>query len=106
LVDSDPDKYFNPHQFHNLNNPLAHYKTTGEEIWKQTDGRVTHFVASLGTSGTIMGVGKILREKNPKIKIIEAHPEKGHKIQGLKNMGEAIVPKIYDSSKVDQSIIV
>jgi cysteine synthase B len=67
---------------------------------------VTHFVASLGTSGTIMGVGETLRKKNPNIKIIEAHPEKGHTIQGLKNMGEAVVPDIYDPTKIDQSIII
>ncbi|OHT04901.1 cysteine synthase family protein [Tritrichomonas foetus] len=106
MLAEEPNKYFSPNQFSNENNKLAHYKTTAEEIWKQTNGKVTHFVASLGTSGTLMGVGKALKEKNPNIKIIEAQPEKGHTIQGLKNMEEAIVPKIYDPSLVDQHIII
>ncbi len=105
LMSEHPDKYYNPNQFSNENNKLAH-KLTAEEIWKQTDGKITHFVASLGTSGTLMGVGKALKKFNSKIKIIEAHPEEGHKIQGLKNMKEAIVPKIYDPSMVDQHITI
>ena len=104
LIREYPDKYFNPNQFSNEYNKLAHYIGTAEEIWKQTDGRVTHFVSALGTSGTIMGVGKRLKEKNPNIKIIEAQPVKEHYIQGLKNMTEAIVPEIYDVSKIDESI--
>lgn len=105
MMAENPDKYFNPNQFANKNNVNAH-KQTADEIWKQTDGKVTHFVASLGTSGTLMGVGKFLKEHNPNIKIIEAQPEEGHKIQGLKNMNEAIVPKIYDPSMVDEHIII
>ncbi|MCL1791904.1 MAG: cysteine synthase family protein [Peptococcaceae bacterium] len=101
-----PDKYFNPNQFSNVYNKIAHYKTTGEEIWEQTKGQVTHFVSSLGTSGTLMGIGTFLKEKNPGIKIVEAHPVKGHYIQGLKNMEEAIVPEIYDPSQIDESIMV
>ena len=101
IMEQNPGKYFNPNQFANENNYLAHYKTTAEEIWKQTDGKITHFVASVGTSGTLMGVGKGLREKNPNIKIVEAQPVKGHAIQGLKSMEEAIVPKIYDPEKID-----
>ena len=93
-------------QFCNPANPEAHYNTTAEEIWKQTQGRITHFVASLGTSGTLMGVGKALKEKNPNIKIIEAQPELGHTIQGLKNMEEAIVPPIYDPNMMDEHIII
>lgn len=104
LLKLNPDKYFNPNQFSNKNNKLTHYKTTAEEIWEQTEGKITHFVSSLGTSGTLMGVGMGLKEKNPDIKIIEAHPVKGHYIQGLKSMEEAIVPEIYDSSKIDISI--
>jgi len=104
LIKLNPDKYFNPNQFSNIHNKQAHYKTTAEEIWVQTQGLVTHFVSSLGTSGTLMGVGMGLKEKNPLIKIIEAHPVKGHYIQGLKSMEEAIVPKIYDVSKIDMSI--
>ena len=106
LMAENPGKYFNPNQFSNEYNKLAHYKTTAEEIWKQTDGKITHFVAPVGTSGTLMGVGLGLREKNPNIKIIEAQPTKGHYIQGLKSMEEAIVPAIYDPSKIDQHVIV
>ena len=105
MMAENPDKYYNPNQFSNQNNVLSH-KKTADEIWKQTNGKVTHFVASLGTSGTLMGVGKFLKEHNPNIKIIEAQPEEDHKIQGLKNMNEAIVPKIYDPSMVDQHIII
>jgi len=101
LVKENPGKYFNPNQFSNQYNKLAHYKTTAEEIWRQTEGRVTHFVSSVGTSGTLMGVGKYLKERNPNIKIVEAQPIRGHYIQGLKNMGEAIVPEIYDPSAID-----
>lgn len=104
LIANAPDKYFNTNQFSNEYNKIAHYKTTAEEIWQQTEGKVTHFVSALGTSGTIMGVGLMLKEKNPDIKIIEAHPVLGHYIQGLKNMEEAIVPAIYDPSKIDISI--
>jgi cysteine synthase B len=106
LVGAEPDKYFNPNQFSNESNKLAHYKTTAEEIWKQTNGRVTHFVSSLGTSGTLMGVGKGLKEKNPDIKIVEAQPVKGHYIQGLKNLEEAIIPEIYDINEIDESIMI
>lgn len=106
LISKEPGKYFNPNQFSNEYNKIAHYKTTAEEIWNQTDGKITHFVSSLGTSGTLMGVGMGLKEKNPDIKIIEAHPVKGHYIQGLKNMEEAIVPEIYDPSQIDWSILI
>jgi len=106
LVADNPSKYFNPNQFSNEYNKLTHYKTTAEEIWEQTEGKVTHFVSGLGTSGTLMGVGMGLKEKNPDIKIVEAHPVKGHYIQGLKNMEEAIVPEIYDPSQIDCSIMV
>ena len=106
LVSEAPGRYFNPNQFSNIYNKLAHYKTTAEEIWNQTGGRVTHFVSALGTSGTLMGVGRGLKEKNPNIKIVEAHPVRGHYIQGLKNMQEAIVPEIYDPGQIDLSITV
>lgn len=105
MMTKEPEKYYNPNQFSNENNKLAHQKTA-DEIWKQTNGKVTHFVASLGTSGTLMGVGTVLKKYNPNIKIIEAQPEEGHKIQGLKNMNEAIVPKIYDPKMVDEHIII
>ena len=106
LINENADKYFNPNQFSNKHNKLVHYKTTAEEIWAQTQGTITHFVSSLGTSGTLMGVGMGLREKNKSIKIVEAHPVKGHYIQGLKSMEEAIVPEIYDPSQIDMSVLI
>ncbi len=90
-----PHKYFMPDQFSNQYNKITHYRTTGEEIWKQTNGKIKYFVSSIGTSGTIMGVGMVLKEYNPQIKVVSAHPVKGHYIQGLKNMEEAIVPSLY-----------
>lgn len=106
IVDANPEKYFMPNQFSNEYNKLAHYKTTAEEIWKQTDGKITHFVAALGTSGTIMGIGSNLKDKNPNIKIIEAQPVRGHYIQGLKNMKEAIVPAIYNPDLIDEHVMI
>jgi cysteine synthase B len=106
LVKENPGKYFMPDQFSNEYNKIAHYRTTGEEIWEQTKGEIDYFVSSIGTSGTIMGVGMALKEHNPNIKIVCAHPVKGHYIQGLKNMEEAIVPAIYDPSKIDITIMV
>jgi cysteine synthase B len=106
LVRDYPEKYFMPDQFSNEYNKLTHYRTTGEEIWKQTGGRLDYFVSSLGTSGTIMGVGKVLKEYNPRIKVVSAHPVQGHYIQGLKNMEEAIVPSIYDPSQIDITVMV
>ena len=106
MLENDPDAYFNPNQFSNEYNKLAHYSTTAQEIWDQTEGKITHFVSSLGTSGTLMGIGMKLKELDPKIKIIEAHPEKGHYIQGLKNMKEAIVPELYDKTQIDESVLI
>jgi S-sulfo-L-cysteine synthase (O-acetyl-L-serine-dependent) len=106
LVKNKPEKYFMPDQFSNESNKLAHYKNTAEEIWWQTQGKVDYFVSSVGTSGTIMGVGKYLKEKNPDVKVVCAHPVKGHYIQGLKNMEEAIVPSIYDPAQIDETIYV
>ena len=106
IIDADPDAYFNPNQFTNEYNKLAHYSTTAQEIWFQTSGHITHFVSSLGTSGTLMGVGMRLKAINPDIRVIEAHPVKGHYIQGLKNMEEAIVPELYDVSQIDDSIMI
>ena len=106
LVQRYPNKYFMPYQFSNEYNKLAHYKTTAEEIWKDTNGTITHFVSGIGTSGTLMGVAKGLKENNPNIKIVEAHPVKNHYIQGLKNMEEAIIPELYDPSIIDESIMV
>lgn len=106
MLKDDPDRYFMPDQFSNAHNKLAHYTTTAEEIWTQSGGKITHFVASLGTSGTLMGVGTALKKKNPEIKIVEAQPVKGHTIQGLKNMNEAIVPEIYDSKNIDEHVMI
>lgn len=98
---SQPDKYYMPNQFENENNILAHYETTGKEIWEQTNGKVNYVVAGLGTGGTLMGIAKFMKEKNPKIKIIGVEPVKGQCIQGLKNLAEANMPKIFDPSKID-----
>ena len=106
LVNENPEKYFMPDQFSNKYNKIAHYRTTSEEIWKQTNGRIDYFVSAIGTSGTIMGVGKALKENKPSIKIVCAHPVKGHYIQGLKNMEEAIVPAIFDPKEIDVTIMV
>ena len=106
ILAAKPDGYFNPNQFSNEYNKITHYKTTAEEIWKQTEGRITHFVSALGTSGTLMGVGMMLKEHNPEVKIIEAQPVKGHYIQGLKSLAEAIVPDIYDINEIDESILI
>ena len=106
LVERYPQKYFMPDQFSNEHNKIAHYKTTAEEIWKQTGGNLDYFVSSLGTSGTIMGVGRYLKERNSGVKIVCAHPVKGHYIQGLKNMEEAIVPSIFDPSRISETVMV
>ena len=105
-VQMAPEKYFMPDQFSNQYNKIAHYETTAQEIWKQTNGQVDYFVSAIGTSGTIMGVGKYLKEYNPNVKIVCAQPVKGHYIQGLKNMEEAIVPSIYDPSKIDFEVMI
>ena len=89
-------------QFSNADNPSAHYHTTGPEIWEQTTGRVTHFVSSMGTTGTIMGVSRYLKERNPDIRIIGLQPEDGASIPGIRRWPEAYLPKIYDASRVDQ----
>ena len=106
IVEKNPDKYFMPDQFSNQYNKIAHYKTTAEEIWKQMNGEIDYFVSSLGTSGTIMGIGKGLKENDRNIKIVEAQPVAAHYIQGLKNMQEAIVPAIYDPDAIDERIMV
>lgn len=106
LIKANPDRYFNPNQFSNKYNKITHYNTTAEEIWEQTSGRVTHFVSGLGTSGTLMGVGMMLKKHNPSVKIIEAQPVKGHYIQGLKSLAEAIVPEIYNINEIDESILI
>ena len=88
-------------QFANSDNPLAHYESTGPEIWRDTNGKVTHFVASMGTTGTIMGVSRYLKEQNPAIQIIGVQPEDGSQIPGIRKWPEAYLPKIYDAKRVD-----
>jgi cysteine synthase B len=102
IFSEDPDKYFMPNQFDNAANVLAHYETTGREIIEQTGGRITHFVAGMGTTGTLMGVSKRLKEFNKEIKIIGVEPVLHHRIQGLKNMSESIRPKIFDENRLDE----
>ena len=106
LVREFPDKYFMPDQFSNHYNQLAHYETTAQEILAQTGGRLDYFVSALGTSGTLMGVGLALKEKMANVKIVSAHPVRGHYIQGLKNLEEAIVPAIYSAENVDRHIMI
>ena len=89
-------------QFANPDNPLAHYETTGPEIWRDTDGRITHFVSSMGTTGTIMGCSRFFKEKNPKIQIVGCQPEEGSQIPGIRKWPEAYLPKIYDKARVDR----
>ena len=89
-------------QFSNPDNPLAHYETTGPEIWRDTEGKVTHFVSSMGTTGTIMGTSRFLKEKNPAIEIVGAHPAEGSCIPGIRKWPEEYLPKIYDAARVDR----
>ena len=93
-------------QFANPDNPLSHYKGTGPEIWRDTEGRITHFVSSMGTTGTIMGAGKFLKEQNPAIQIIGCQPEEGSQIPGIRKWPEAYLPKIYDARRVDRLMYV
>jgi len=105
IYQADPDRYFYPDQYGNPANPTAHYNTTGPEIWEQTHGEITHFVAGLGTSGTFMGVTRRLRELNPKIRCISMQPDSGfHGLEGLKYMATSIVPPIYDSALADENL--
>jgi len=89
-------------QFANPDNPLIHYETTGPEIWRDTEGRITHFVSSMGTTGTIMGCSRFFKQKNPKIQIIGCQPEEGSQIPGIRKWPEAYLPKIYDKARVDR----
>ncbi len=105
IVAADPDKYFYPDQYNNPANWRAHYDTTGVEIFEQTGGRITHFVAGLGTSGTFVGAGRRLRELKPEVKLISMQPDSPfHGLEGLKHMETAIVPGIYDPSLADEQI--
>lgn len=106
IVKGEPEKYYMPNQFDNDYNILAHYETTGPEIFLQTKGGVDVFVAGMGTTGTLMGVGRYLKEKRPGIRIIGVEPSEGHTIQGLKNMNESLVPKIYVPREIDEKITI
>jgi len=106
IFSEDPDTYFMPNQFDNEANVLAHYETTGKEVIEQTDGKISHFIAGMGTTGTLMGTGKRLKEYDKNIKIIGVEPVAGHRIQGLKNMSECIAPKIFDPKKLDERYLV
>lgn len=106
LLEMEPKEYFMPNQFDNEHNALAHYETTGPEIFAQTNGKIDVFVAGMGTTGTLMGVGRYLKEQKPGIRIVGVEPAKGHAIQGLKNMEESIVPKIYHPEVVDEKITI
>jgi cysteine synthase B len=89
-------------QFGNQDNPLAHYEGTGPEIWRDTDGKITHFVSSMGTTGTIMGVSRFLKEKNSNIKIIGVQPEEGSQIPGIRKWPVEYMPTIFDAKRVDE----
>ena len=102
----EPGVYYMPNQYANQNNVLAHFQTTAPEIMQQTEGRITHFVAGMGTSGTLMGSAQYFHAVRPEIQVIGIEPVLGHKIQGLKNMKEAIVPPIYDESALDRKMVI
>jgi len=104
IYKNESHKYFMPNQFENENNSLAHYETTGPEIFKQTGGKVSALVAGMGTTGTLMGTGSYLKEKKSEVKVVGVEPEKGHAIQGLKNMEEALVPEVYRPELLDEKI--
>ena len=106
LLEAEPDKYYMPNQFTNENNVLAHYETTAPEIFSQTNGRIDVLVAGMGTTGTLMGVYKYFKEKKPQVRIVGIEPPQGHTIQGLKNMKESIVPKIYNPQMMDEKITI
>ena len=89
-------------QFANPDNPLVHYETTGPEIWRDTEGKLTHFVSSMGTTGTIMGCSRFFKEKNPRIQVIGCQPEEGSQIPGIRKWPEAYLPKIYDRNRIDR----
>lgn len=106
LLKQEPDNYYMPNQFDNEANVQAHYETTGPEIFAQTEGRIDVFVAGMDTTGTLMGVRKFLKEKKPGVKIVGVEPVEGHTIQGLKNMRESIVPKIYNPKMLDEKVTI
>ena len=106
VLAEDPDAYYMPNQFDNPANWLAHYETTGPEIWEQTGGRMDAVVAGMGTTGTLMGLSRFFRERSATARVVAVEPVVGHAIQGLKNMKEAIVPGIYDRGQIDEKLTV
>lgn len=105
IIAANPERYFKPDQYFNEANPAAHFETTGPEIWDQTDGTVTHFVAGIGTGGTIMGTGRYLKQRNPAVRVIAAEPDDAfHGLEGLKHMASSIVPGIYHEEELDEKI--
>ena len=107
MVAADPERYFYADQYRNPANPLAHYRTTGPEIWEQTEGRVTHFVAGLGTTGTIVGAGRALHERNPGVRVAAVEPDEPlHGLEGLKHLSSAVVPEVWDPSVPDERLSV
>lgn len=107
LVARDPDRYFYPDQYSNESNPRAHFLTTGEEIWAQTQGRVTHFVCGIGTGGTVMGTGRSLKAHSPSVQVVAVEPlEPLHGLEGLKHMPTSLVPAIYRERELDEKLSV
>ncbi|HUK39545.1 MAG TPA: cysteine synthase family protein, partial [Candidatus Acidoferrales bacterium] len=105
ILEKNPDKYFKPDQYFNPMNSQAHYETTGPEIYRQTGGAITHFIAGIGTGGTIMGAGRYFKEVDPKIRVIAVEPDDAlHGLEGLKHMASSIVPGIYHEEKLDEKL--
>jgi len=106
LLEAEPNKYFMPNQYDNTDNALAHFETTGPEIFRQTNGEVDMFIAGMGTTGTLMGTGRYLKSVKPEIKIVGVEPVMGHTIQGLKNMTESMVPGIYHPEELTEKVMI
>jgi cysteine synthase B len=106
IMEESPEKYYMPNQFENESNTISHYETTGPEILAQTGEKIDVFIAGMGTTGTLMGVSRFFKERKPSVKIVGVEPTVGHTIQGLKNMNESIVPKIYHPEMLDEKIVI
>ena len=106
MHEKDPKAYYMPDQFNNPDNIRAHYAGTGPEIWEQTSGEIDYFVSGMGTTGTLMGVSRFLKSKDPSVTVVGVEPVMGHKVQGLKNMDEAIVPGLYVPGELDQKVVI
>ncbi|MGH7964505.1 MAG: PLP-dependent cysteine synthase family protein [Candidatus Binatia bacterium] len=107
ILHETPERYFKPDQYFNPANPQAHYESTGPELWHQTQGQITHFVTGIGTGGTIMGVGRYLKERNPRVQVLAVEPDDAfHGLEGLKHMASSIVPGIYHEEQLDGKIAV